>query len=416
MPPGSPVTLELRRRRSDAAAKIIHDVADGCARCVDLHVAGAVLVAGKLAGAAALPWSLVALPFLAATVAAFAAQVRFLRTAAQLRLRPPAPDEFAYGSVEGAGDGAIHEDALPLARRGACGVALSVPAACVLLAAQLWALGGVLSEDGHVRNDRLARACLCVLGLETVAVVAAIVLRGRRGFSTDDHQNGGELGATLHCLAWLSLALGAKCLRDSSTFPPAGATTALVPLWCAEALLVAALLHLYLRHRTGVYALERDQLVGAFLYGASCLLAAGGQALLVRGQLALAACLLGLAAASFGVPLRRALKRHAAQLETSRGHEPPLPLRRDIEGHWAPTGARPSFWFLLGSFRRNRVDPPPRACANCAACACAMTACAACAALPDESASRSETPLDRDAQTMLPLRPRADSGPMPDAG
>ena len=198
------------------------------------------------------------------TPTAFAAQVRFLRTAAQLRLRPPAPDEFAYGTVSN-GEGAIHEDALPLARRGACGVALSVPAAGVVLAAQLWALAGVLSVDGQRRNDRLARACLCILSLETVAVAASIVLRGRRGFSTDDRQNGGELGATLHCLSWLSLALGVRRLRASAAFPPAGAVDAFAPLWCAEALLVAALLHLYLRHRTGVYKLEQDQLAGALL-------------------------------------------------------------------------------------------------------------------------------------------------------
>ena len=53
-------------------------------------------------------------------------------------------------------------------------------------------------------------------------------------------------------------------------------------------------------------------------------LAAGGQALFVRGHVQVAAVLLGLAAAAFGVPLRRALKRHASQLEASRGHEPPL--------------------------------------------------------------------------------------------
>ena len=416
LPTGSPVPLELRRRRGDGAAKIIHDVADGCARCVDLHVAGAVLVAARLAGFTALPWAVAALPFFAATGAAFAAQVRFLRTAAQLRLRPPAPDEFAYGTVSN-GEGAIHEDALPLARRGACGVALSVPAAGVVLAAQLWALAGVLSVDGKRRNDRLARACLCILSLETVAVAASIVLRGRRGFSTDDRQNGGELGATLHCLSWLSLALGVRRLRASAAFPPAGAVDAFAPLWCAEALLVAALLHLYLRHRTGVYKLEKDQLAGALLYGVSCALAAGGQALFVRGHVQVAAVLLGLAAAAFGVPLRRALKRHASQLEASRGHEPPLPLRRDAAGHWTPTGARPSFWFLLGSFQRTRVDPPPpRVCANCAACACATTACTACAALPDEAGLapggvRTMTPLD--AQTPPPLRPRADSGPMP---
>ena len=166
-----------------------------------------------------------------------------------------------------------------------------------------------------------------------------------------------------------------------------------------------------------MYKLEKDQLAGALLYGVSCALAAGGQALFVRGHVQVAAVLLVLAAAAFGVPLRRALKRHASQLEASRGHEPPLPLRRDAAGHWTPTGARPSFWFLLGSFQRTRVDPPPpRACANCAACACATTACTACAALPDGEAGgvRTMTPLD--AQTPPPLRPRADSGPMaPDA-
>ena len=106
-----------------------------------------------------------------------------------------------------------------------------------------------------------------------------------------------------------------------------------------------------------MYKLEKDQLAGALLYGVSCALAAGGQALFVRGHVQVAAVLLGLAAAAFGVPLRRALKRHASQLEASRGHEPPLPLRRDAAGHWTPTGARPSFWFLLGSFQTDARRP-----------------------------------------------------------
>ena len=245
----------------------------------------------------------------------------------------------------------------PLARRGACGVAPSVPAAGVVLAAQLWALAGVLSVDGKRRNDRLARACLCILSLETVAVAASIVLRGRRGFSTDDRQNGGELGATLHCLSWLSLALGVRRLRASAAFPPAGAVDAFAPLWCAEALLVAALLHLYLRHRTGVYKLEKDQLAGALLYGVSRV-AAGGQALFVRGHVQVAAVLLPRGRGVRRAPAPRA-RRRVVQLEASRGHgrrcrcaaTPRATGRRRARGRrsgfcWAP-------------FQRTRVDPPP---------------------------------------------------------
>ena len=392
----------MARVREDATSRLVFLVANGLAYCVDLHVVGAWAVAWKCGGVGhPPPWRVVAVPFFAASGVAAATQWRFFARVANLRLRPPSP--FTYGSLAAEGGGGpddggsggaaatttIREDALPLARRGVVGVAASLPALCLLLFAQCAALGGARASSLGARDRRLARSCGAILALETAALCACVALNGRSSSDRDGARRcpSGLAGVATHALLVAFLVMALRVLARGGA-PVDGA---LAPLYGAELLLAAALLNVWRRQSAAVYRLDAAQRRSVAAYVLACALAAAGQRALSigggggGGRRPLGCALAALAAACFGVPLRCAVLRHARQLASSRGHAPPVPLGRNAEGHWAPTGAKASFWFLLGTFERVRADPPG-ATARVAECA-ATCASAAYASAPAGAAA-----------------------------
>ena len=412
----------MLRRPDDATATLVRLVAGGAAAFVDAHALAALLVAARVAGVAAIPWRLVLAPLFAASAVAALTQWRFLSRVATLRLVQPAP--FGYGALQ-RGDAAatvIHEDAKPLARRGVVGVVASVPALALVVAAQVFVALAV-DPRWRARRRMLRRSCVCAWVLQSGAVLAAGLLKGRSSdpawreveaarVRPGPYKWSGRLGATFQLLHWLALSCAVRALSGTGSRAKIG--TVLAPLWASELLLVASLLVVARRHRKGVYRLDGAQLASAASYCAAAALAAAGQALLFERPgdgPARPAALLAAAAAAFGVPLRCALARHAAQLCASRGHCEPLPLARTAEGFWAPTGEKASFWFLLGSFRRVRRDPPPERYGERCAAACAATCethCAPAVELRSSCCSSAGDDGDGTRTPMVPKRPPAE--------
>ncbi|KAJ8600737.1 hypothetical protein CTAYLR_003915 [Chrysophaeum taylorii] len=394
-------TRRVRRRRlragDDATEGLIWLVARGCIAFVDLHAVGAVTVVIKGVGLVDqhVPWLAAFSPFFAASLVALVTQIRVFARAASLKLHNPAVHYGAVSAANARGD-VIHEDALPLVRRGIVAIVLSVPTLAVVATAQILSCVATAAfASGHRRRARVAasRATACLLSLETAALCAAVALKGR-GTSEppaskllsvaaleDEPQClrrsrsrlSGRLGVTFHVLLWLWLVL-LVALLDDPTLTRRHAehptieqrlSRASTPLWLAWVLLVSSLAVVCRRHRARVYRLQCTQLVSAGLYvfSCSCLAAAvaarfgfpfaerAGRASLARVRPAapgLAA--LGIVAAAAALHL--AFLRHAQQLAHSRGHGAPLPLARTPEGYWGVSGSGESFWFLLGSFER----------------------------------------------------------------
>lgn len=385
----------LSRYGDDATEGLVWLVARGCIGFIDFTALGAVAV--YLNGKSdRCPWALAFLPFFAASFVVGATQIRALLRVASLKLHNPAVHYGAASAQNTRGD-TIEEDALPLIRRGIVAIVLSIPTLLVVVAAQIFAClaTGYWTSDQRRRSTVAAkRASVCLLSLQTCALCASLVLKGRsvselpaKRLSSDflygregSGRLSGRLSAAFHALLWIWLVLVVSVLDDAAVTTTTTSTDeviivvgqqrrlarAFTPLWTAWVLLVASLALVLNRHRTNTYRLERSQIVGITAYVASCCFFACavmrwlGFPFVEQSSLALASAIFGRTGGLLGLlgalcaclGLHLAFLRHARQLVLSRGHGTPMPLARTPDGYWGVSGAGESFWFILGSFER----------------------------------------------------------------
>ena len=347
------VPRRQRRRSEDATESLIWLVARGCQIFADLHCLGFALILASFGGF--LSRKVGFLPLFTATAWALVTQARIFIRAASLKLQKPGTKD--YGSMDSSRRriSVIHEDALPLLRRGIVATIASLPGLGLVLAAQILFFQG---------KNGLG----CLVAMQTAILAFAIALKGRSisevpasqidrvedvealQLTATNPRPSGLLSGTFQALIWLWLVLLLVVGSSSNAF---------VPLWIAWLLFLRSLVTLLRGHCYGRYNLARGQLISVGLYLISAVAMALAVALGIgvpltdlqrRPQAAVLVAIVGIVAGA--IPFHNAFTTHALQLTKTRGHGPPLPLATTRDGYWAIDGSGESFWFLLGSFHR----------------------------------------------------------------
>uniref|UniRef100_A0A7S3K3G5 Transmembrane protein n=1 Tax=Aureoumbra lagunensis TaxID=44058 RepID=A0A7S3K3G5_9STRA len=370
----------------------------------DLHILGGILVALKAGGLLKGKWNWIFVPFFIGSIVALATQALIFWRASSLKLhRNTALSQYGTSTVLGNNErrNVIHDDALPLLRRGIVITGVSVPVLIVWIAAQARALESVRLKNKNriISSRRGQQAVACILALQTCALLSSLILKGRRLeetaaseiISAIDEENqqllnkccrvrpSGALSATFQILIWIFL-IGIEIHLASQTnsvnlmFSSNKDTWAFLmfPLWIAGILFFISLALVLKRYLYRRYRLEKRQIICIFLYMLSTLclgfsaftslgtpFASRSARRLWRSHCnkeylcqSAPAFVAAIAIAAAGIAFHLALTQNALQICKSRGHCTPLPLAKTREGFWAPSGAGESFWFLLGSFER----------------------------------------------------------------